>query len=276
MRPLEALLLIITLAALLAFAVRRFRAVRRTRFLPTAALLALSAQVLLEGARWQMATAYAVSVLLFLISLLRQSGPGESVEPGRLRRLGRGLAIGLGAVALALAAFLALTFPVFNFPQPHGPYQIGTLTYDWVDAGRPEIFRADPSDRRELMVQVWYPVQGSKSTKRAPYVNDGYALAPLARLLHLPGFIFQYLKYIKTNAIPGASVAPGTATYPVLVFSHGRGGFRQHNTAQVEELVSHGYIVAAIDHTYAAAGVVFPDGRLASLRRPHARSQVRG
>ena len=48
-----------------------------------------------------------------------------------------------------------------------------------------------------------------------------------------------------------------------MSFSHGRGGYRQHNTLQVEELVSHGYIVAAIDHPYAAIGVVFPDGRLA-------------
>jgi hypothetical protein len=33
------------------------------------------------------------------------------------------------------------------------------------------------------------------------------------------------------------------------------------NTFQVEELVSHGYVVAAIDQPYAAAEVVFPDGR---------------
>ena len=33
------------------------------------------------------------------------------------------------------------------------------------------------------------------------------------------------------------------------------------NTFQVEELVSYGYIVAAIDQPYAAAEVVFPDGR---------------
>jgi hypothetical protein len=51
----------------------------------------------------------------------------------------------------------------------------------------------------------------------------------------------------------------------VLIFSHGRGGYRQHNTMQVEELVSHGYIVAAIDHPYAATGVVFPDGRIAAF-----------
>ena len=40
----------------------------------------------------------------------------------------------------------------------------------------------------------------------------------------------------------------------------GLSGFRQMNTFQVEELVSHGYIVAAIDQPYAAASVVFPDG----------------
>lgn len=33
------------------------------------------------------------------------------------------------------------------------------------------------------------------------------------------------------------------------------------NTFQVEELVSHGYIVVAIDQPYAAASVIFPDGR---------------
>jgi predicted dienelactone hydrolase len=69
------------------------------------------------------------------------------------------------------------------------------------------------------------------------------------------------LKYVSTNAFPAAAAADGP--FPVLIFSHGRGGFRQHNTMQVEELVSHGYVVATIDHPYAASGVVFPGGRLA-------------
>jgi hypothetical protein len=34
------------------------------------------------------------------------------------------------------------------------------------------------------------------------------------------------------------------------------------NTVMVRELVSHGYIVAAIDHSYANALTVFPDGRI--------------
>jgi predicted dienelactone hydrolase len=265
MRPLEALLLIINLAAFLAFAAPRFRLVRFARFLTTAAMLAAGAQVLLEGARWQMAPAYAVSVSLFLISLIPGGGATDGSKRGRLRRLGGRVGTGFGALVLAFCVLPPLAFPVFSLPHPHGPYQVGTLTYDWVDAARREIFTADPRDRRELMVQIWYPARGSKSAKRAPYLADGFALAPLARLLHLPGFVFQQLKYVMTDAMPAAPVAPGAASYPVLVFSHGRGGFRQHNTSQIEELVSHGYVIAAIDHPYAAAGVVFADGRRVSL-----------
>jgi predicted dienelactone hydrolase len=49
--------------------------------------------------------------------------------------------------------------PVFRFPHPTGHHGIGTVTYHWVDADRPEAFTADPDDRRELMVQLWYPAR---------------------------------------------------------------------------------------------------------------------
>src|SRR3712207_8946700 len=32
-------------------------------------------------------------------------------------------------------------FRSFRFPHPSGPYEIGTLTYHWVDADRPEVDR---------------------------------------------------------------------------------------------------------------------------------------
>ena len=79
--------------------------------------------------------------------------------------------------------------------------------------------------------------------------------------LTVPSFPFTHLKYITTNAIPSAPVAHDEPSYPVLIFMEGLSGLRQMNTFQVEELVSHGYIVAAIDQPYAAAEVVFPDGR---------------
>jgi predicted dienelactone hydrolase len=49
----------------------------------------------------------------------------------------------------------------------------------------------------------------------------------------------------------------------VLVFSHGLQGYRTQNTIQAEQFASHGYIVAAIDHAYACAVTVYPDGRVA-------------
>jgi len=113
------------------------------------------------------------------------------------------------------------------------------------------------------MVQVWYPARPTDGP-RARYVQDGAALAPIARVLGLPPFVMSHLQLVRTHAVedaPPAALGPR----PVLIFSHGRGGYRQHNTYMVEALVSRGYVVAAIEHPHAAAGVVFPDGRVTSM-----------
>jgi hypothetical protein len=137
------------------------------------------------------------------------------------------------------------------------------VTYHWVDASRREIFVSDPAVRRELMVQVWYPAKTESSARRAPYIDDPTTLVPLAHLLHLPGCVFRHLKRVRTNAVEAAPVVVGPSAFPLLICSHGRGGYRQEDTWLVEELVSQGYIVAAIGHPYAASGVGFPDGRRA-------------
>ncbi|NLG96050.1 MAG: alpha/beta hydrolase [Chloroflexi bacterium] len=53
----------------------------------------------------------------------------------------------------------------------------------------------------------------------------------------------------------------GNETYPLIVFSHGTTGTRTSNLSLYHELASHGYVVAAIDHTYHALFTTFPDGR---------------
>jgi predicted dienelactone hydrolase len=257
MRPGEILLLLANLLTFFALAVPPLRAVSWTRYAAVIALLLAISQALIEGPRWQMVPAYALAGLLFLVGLLPNIAPTG--------RLAVGLGVGLGVLALAVSSALPFLIPVFRLPQPTGPYQIGTLTYHWVDTGRSELFTAEPNDHRELMVQIWYPAEANPSSARAPYVQDPAALAPLARLLHLPGFVFEHFKYVTTNATSSAPVAAGEPGYPVLIFSGGRGGFRQESTQMFEELVSHGYIVAAIDHPYASSGVVFPDGRLVTL-----------
>jgi Platelet-activating factor acetylhydrolase, isoform II len=271
MRPLELSLVLLLLLTFVVFAVPQLHRVRWMGYVALIGVLIAIAQVIVEGPRWQMVPAYVLTGVFFLIWLLQ-----STVLAGRpVSRLAAGLAIGLGTVALVISAALPIVSPVFRFPRPSGPYAIGTLTYHWVDAARPEVFTADPNDHRELMVQVWYPAQANPSAPLAPYVQDAGALAPgLARLaqenverlfpgsaLTVPSFPFTHLKYITTNAIPSAPVAHDEPSYPVLIFLEGLNGLRQMNTFQVEELVSHGYIVAAIDQPYAAAEVVFLDGR---------------
>lgn len=213
------------------------------------------AQVGVEGWRWQMLPAELLTGALVLAWAWQR---GADAETG----LGRPCLV-IGVVMLGLAIALPTALPVFRLPTPTGPDAIGTLTYHWVDAARGEAFTDDPTDQREVMVQIWYPAQPQPAAPRAPYVEDPAVLEPLARLLHLPGFLLSHLRYITTNAVQAAPIADKDGVYPVLIFSHGRGGYRQHNTLEIEELASHGYIVAAIDHPYAASGVIYPDGRRA-------------
>jgi Platelet-activating factor acetylhydrolase, isoform II len=180
----------------------------------------------------------------------------------------RTLRLGLvsGALALAILVALRMMLPVFHFPQPSGPYAIGTLTYHWVDTDRTDVFSTDASARRELMVQIWYPAKTaeprSTPSASAPYVQNASTLATaLARLKNLPTFLFGQFEHVTTHATLGAPVADEKPTYPVLIFLEGAIGFRQMNTFQVEALVSQGFVVAALDQPHTAAVVVFPDGR---------------
>ena len=236
MRPLELVLLIGELLIFLVLVVPSLRSARWSRFSAVMVMVLASAQIILEGPRWQMVPAYVLSGLFLAVSLIRAT---EREAPARLRqRILAGLGVSLGALALTFATALPELMPVFHFPQPRGPYGIGTATYHWVDASRPDMFASTPGGHRELMVQVWYPAERNQEPRRAPYLAPGTRFAALCRLGHLPPFFFDHLEYVTTNAQPSASMVAAPARFPVLVFSPGRGGFRQNSTFQIEELLS--------------------------------------
>ena len=266
MRTWESLLLLADLMAFLVLSIPQMRARLWMRHSPAIALVMASAQSLAEGPRWQMLPAYALTVLFLLAWLLQNFAPtGGPTERKRPHPIAAAVAVALGALGLAIAAALPMMVPVFRFAHPSGPYAIGTLTYHWVDAARSEVFAADPKARRQLMVQIWYPAQANPSTQRAAYMPDADAVTTaFARIQDKPTFLFGHFKYVTTNAMSSVPAAVDQPRYPVLLFLEGATGFRQMNTFQVEHLVSHGYIVAAIDQPGAAAAVVFPDGHQAA------------
>jgi dienelactone hydrolase len=140
------------------------------------------------------------------------------------------------------------------------------VTYHWVDADREEILSANRGDRRELMVQIWYPARDVPHAPRAAYVPQADAVGPaLADFLGVAETAFDPLEETRSNAVESAPVADDEPAYPVLIMLVGiKGSYRQIQTFQVEELVSHGYLVVALDQPHVEAVVVFPDGRTAT------------
>ncbi|GAA2748665.1 hypothetical protein [Kitasatospora cinereorecta] len=235
------------------------------------AALALSVIVLSAvGIRWQLlpVLAGAAAALPFALSPLLRL---HLRRPGRpARRAKWWLALPGSAACLGLVAagpVAAWAFPVPVFPEPSGDFAVGTRVVQWTDPHRPETFTADPDDRRTVVVQLWYPAQqGPAGARRAQYLGRTEQEArtvsdALARGAGLPGFLVDGVPRARTRAVFNAPVAGGDEGFPVVLFSPGSGGVRTQNTAWAEELASHGYLVAALDHPYDSAAVVLDDGR---------------
>ena len=163
---------------------------------------------------------------------------------------------------LVIGAFLYAFFPVFKFEKPTGKYQIGTKIYHFTDSLRNEIFTENVGQKREMMVQIWYPTDQKSNNNFAPYIEDSKTkTTAVAELFGYPKICFSQLQYVKSNAIYNAGVSHIKEKYPVLIYLTGVNGSRQFSTFQIQELVSQGYIVAGIDNPGAVASVCFPDGR---------------
>ena len=283
MRSWESLLLLADLLAFFSLSIRQVRGRLCMRNSPvivwvtSMALVMAAAQWLAEGPRWQMLPAYVLAVLFALVGSLQNTALTGNLSARKKPHPTAAVAIALGALGLAIAAALPMLAPVFRFAPASGPYAIGTLAYHWVDASRAEALAADANERRQLMVQIWYPAQVNSSAHRAAYItNADIVTAAFARLLDMPAFIFGHFQYVNTNASSSAAAAADPQHHPVLLFLEAATGFRQMNTFQVEHLVSHGYIVVAIDQPGVAAAVVFPDGRHAvGLTLPQFHAVVR-
>ncbi|WP_245614189.1 alpha/beta hydrolase family protein [Actinokineospora inagensis] len=260
--PLE----LLTLLSALALVVVRWlpAAARRHVTIASGAVFLLSAILLcVTGLRWQLLPVLAGAIVAapFAVSPLVR---------GRARRVRWWLALP-GSVAcaclVATGPVAAWAFPVPVFPEPTGDFAVGTRVLQWTDPDRPETFTADPQDRRTVVAQLWYPARNSPAdAPRAQYLGRTEDEArtvseALAGGVGLPGFLFDGVPLARTHAVPDAAVADGGQRFPIVLFSPGSSGVRTQNTAWAEELASHGYVVAALDHPYDSAAVVLTDGR---------------
>ena len=101
-----------------------------------------------------------------------------------------------------------------------GVAAVGHTSFEVVDAER---------DDRTLRVEVWYPADVTAEAEPTVYG----LLGPIG----------------PTSAIAREDAAPAPGPHPLLIFSHGYGGIALQSTELMEALASHGFVVAAPEHT---------------------------
>lgn len=236
---------------------------KRERRLDIALLSSLVLVVLLHGIidhfRLQMVPAYVVTLSLCIVLLLRLVNPQKKAR--FQSRLQKGLLLIVVLSFSAGSIFLTNVLPIFSMPEPTGKYAIGTISSHLTDKARDEILSAKQGEKRELMVNVWYPVDPKmvKGKSKEHYPSElGEAIS---LVFGIPKQLFSHVTTIPTHVVQGAEMSTAKASYPVLLFSPGIRSTRFQSMTTIEELVSHGYIVVGIDHPYTSAKASLPDGR---------------
>jgi len=158
-------------------------------------------------------------------------------------------------------------------PAPTGPSPAGTISLCLKDTSRPDPWAAGVS-ARELMVSLWYPVTPSDG-RRAQYMTPAESELLLASA-GITSVLPDVLSTVRTNAVSDARPAGRRRSLPLIVLSPGFTHPRSTLTALAEDLASHGYVVAGIDHTYESAATAFPDGRVTTCLAREAPRRARG
>lgn len=153
--------------------------------------------------------------------------------------------------------------PELSLPPPTGPHQVGTTSVHLVDRSRRDPLRPEVP-YRELMVSVWYPARDTAGRPTARHMEPGAANVFDELLAPNRGVPRGLVDWAATRTSGHLDAPPDRRGHrPVLLYSAGLGDPRTWNTTLVQELASRGYVVVTIDHTYEAAAVEFPGGRVA-------------
>ena len=158
-------------------------------------------------------------------------------------------------------------------PAPTGPYEVGRTEFDWVDPSRPD--PDSPGGHREIVVWLWYPASPKNGAEAAELMPGkwGELLLPYylskrkwpgTTLAEFEAGLKKYpISTIRTHAYPDAPIHHGKKKkFPVLLFEPGFGMLPFFYSTLIEDLASHGYIVAGTIPTYYTHYNVFSNGRV--------------
>ena len=125
-------------------------------------------------------------------------------------------------------------------PIEMGPYPVGVRTVTFEDPTRTTGGYEGP---RQLVCEIWYPATDEARDAVESYVLHEYLPPDLKE--QVPA---EALGSLTTAALRDGEPRYGRGPFPLVMFSHGKGGIRAQSTFFTVPLASHGYIVVAMDH----------------------------
>lgn len=205
---------------------------------------------------WQAAPAIIAALLVAGIAMMPSHSPRRSIR--YTRRTIATLAVTFATVSVAL--FYA--FPLFSLPTPDGPHAIGTRQFELIDPSRTGVMEDAADTPRRILVRAWYPASNVEGLSTRPYLTreevDDHAIDVFSDF-RLPHVLYRHFSLISTHSYMDAPTDV-SASLPVVVFSHGYWCWPGQNTALMEKLASHGYLVFSVGHPYDAGTMAFSDG----------------
>jgi len=156
-----------------------------------------------------------------------------------------------------------------KLPNASGPFGIGRVAFDWIDQNRTGDMAEDRGPHSELMVYLWYPAEPTNREVKsilfpgAKEIDSSPDFSPFLKAKVFGGnWPLVASGAITSHAQENARITKNPKVFPVVLFSPGAFGTCFQYSSAIEDLVSHGYIVAAVEHTSEVFGVLFLDGKL--------------
>jgi pimeloyl-ACP methyl ester carboxylesterase len=161
--------------------------------------------------------------------------------------------------------------------KPTGRYSVAFMDYHWINKSLcPDPFYNGSNNQdfslnnrkdhcREIMARVYYPTDPDQSTKKTalyyqPVIHEIQKQITKLKIPTITPDQIKALSLIETYNINNAQIV--NKKFPVLLFSPGIGSNVQQYVGILSDLVSHGYIVVAVNNTFISMAIKFPDNHV--------------
>jgi dienelactone hydrolase len=150
--------------------------------------------------------------------------------------------------------------PALTAPPLTGPHAVGRRFMVWTDSAR-----RDPDDStrpRTVALWIWYPAMPAATLTSEPVLDEPWRARRIERLsAKLGPVVARAAGELRVHARADAPLLAGDASFPLLLFTPGLGWLASDYSVTLEDLASHGYVVAGLAPPGFADVVRFPDGR---------------